>query len=51
MWCDDGEWEQWEDLQSAPELVTLKENAKEKLDRAKSASSEDSKGKGKGASI
>ena len=45
-WCD-GEWEKWEDLQSAQELATIKKDTQEKLDRAKSSTSTGSKGKGK----
>ena len=33
-WCN-GEWECWEDLQTAQELVALKSKAQETLDRAK----------------
>ena len=47
-WCD-GEWEKWEDLQSAQELATIKKDTQEKLDRAKSSTG--SKGKGKAPTI
>ena len=46
-WCD-GEWQQWQEMQTSPELVTLKGAVQEKLDKAKLAASGDSKGKGKG---
>ena len=46
QWCD-GEWEQWEELQSAPELASLKTNAQEKLDRARVGGV--GKGKAKGS--
>ena len=42
----DGEWETWEDLQSAKAFVDLKDSAQEKLNLAKAAS-KDAKGKGK----
>jgi hypothetical protein len=43
QWCD-GEWETWEELQSAEELQNIKTTAQEKLDQAKDRTS---KGKGK----
>ena len=41
-WCD-GKWEEWSALQSAPEFLTMKTNAQDKLDKVKGY-----KGKGKG---
>ena len=46
-WCS-GEWEQWEDLQGAPELAELKNTAQGKLDRAKTFSAGGKGKKGKG---
>ena len=47
----DGSWEQWQELQTAPELATLKSTTQSKLDKAKAASSaangKGKKGKGK----
>ena len=42
-WCD-GEWETWEELQSAAELTKIRKDAQDKLDRSKSFFD---KGKGK----
>ena len=41
----DGEWESWEDLQAAQELVSIRQKAQDTLDRAKGSAD---KGKGKG---
>ena len=48
-WCNGG-WENWEDLQSAQELMNIKNDAQKKLDQAKAGASTD-KGKGKGPII
>jgi hypothetical protein len=45
-WCD-GEWEEWSDLQSAGEFITLKSTAQGRLDKMKDFKG-DAKGKGKG---
>jgi hypothetical protein len=45
-WCD-GQWEQWQDLQSSGDLADLKGGAQEKLNKAKNAASVAGKGKGK----
>ena len=44
QWMD-GEWEQWEELQTNDAFKTLRDNAQQKLDRAKNAGS---KGNAKG---
>ena len=46
-WCS-GEWERWEDLQSAEEFTAVKSKTQDVLNRAKGYASEDAKGKGKG---
>jgi hypothetical protein len=48
-WCNGG-WEKWEDLQSAQELMNIKKDVQEKLNRAKAGASTD-KGQGKGPII
>ena len=45
-WCD-GQWEQWQELQSSKDLADLKGGAQEKLNNARNASSAAGKGKGK----
>ena len=45
-WCD-GQWEQWQDLQSSPDLSSVTVAAQGKLDKAKNAASGAAKGKGK----
>ena len=46
QWCD-GDWESWEELQSASEFDALQKKAQENLDRAKNFASIGGKGKGK----
>ena len=45
-WCDDGVWEEWQELQSSLELKKLQEDGDQKLQRSKDAMG----GKGKGKS-
>lgn len=46
QWCD-GDWEPWEEFQSASEFYALQKKAQENLDRATSFASIGGKGKGK----
>ena len=45
MKWEDGEWQEWEELQTDATLASLKEDAQLRLDRAKGAISDMGKGK------